>query len=86
MRAHGPMVCARGMVIALDVPSIYRLREAVRVLRAWQHDVAPMQLHPGDLGWFWRFGARATIAAVRTWSRKDQILASACSMVRICYG
>jgi GNAT superfamily N-acetyltransferase len=34
-----------------------------------------MQLHPGDLGWFWRFGAEATAAAVRTWSRDGQILA-----------
>ncbi|MBE1463175.1 ribosomal protein S18 acetylase RimI-like enzyme [Kibdelosporangium phytohabitans] len=34
-----------------------------------------MQLHPGDLGWFWRFGAEKTAAAVRTWSRDGQILA-----------
>lgn len=34
-----------------------------------------MQLHPGDLGWFWRFGAQATAAAVRTWSRGGRILA-----------
>ncbi|HEY5050725.1 MAG TPA: hypothetical protein VII50_07470, partial [Acidothermaceae bacterium] len=45
------------------------------VLREWQCDEAPMQLHPGDLGWFWRFGAEATAAAVRTWSRDGQILA-----------
>ncbi|HTW99445.1 MAG TPA: GNAT family N-acetyltransferase [Acidimicrobiales bacterium] len=34
-----------------------------------------MQLHPGDLGWFWRFGAQATAAAVRTWTRSGEILA-----------
>jgi hypothetical protein len=34
-----------------------------------------MQLHPGDLGWFWRFGAEATAAAVRTWSCDGQVLA-----------
>jgi len=34
-----------------------------------------MQLHPGDLGWFWQFGAEATAAAVRTWIRDGQILA-----------
>lgn len=45
------------------------------VLREWQHDKAPMQLHPGDIGWFWRFGAEATAAAVRTWSRGGRILA-----------
>jgi GNAT superfamily N-acetyltransferase len=47
----------------------------VRVLREWQHDGSPVQLHPGDLGWYWRFGAAATAAAVRTWSRGGQILA-----------
>ncbi|MFB7527419.1 GNAT family N-acetyltransferase [Streptomyces sp. NPDC056178] len=51
------------------------LSEAVGVLREWQNDGAPMQLHPGDLGWFWRSGAEATAAAVRTWSRDGQILA-----------
>lgn len=34
-----------------------------------------MQLHPGDLGWFWQFGAEATATAVRTWSRGGRILA-----------
>ncbi|MER7520534.1 GNAT family N-acetyltransferase [Streptomyces sp. NPDC126499] len=51
------------------------LREAVDALRAWQDDGAPVQLHPGDLGWFWRRGARATAAAVRTWHRDGRILA-----------
>ncbi|GGU62518.1 GNAT family N-acetyltransferase [Lentzea flava] len=49
--------------------------EAVRALREWQHDDAPFQLHPGDLGWYWRFGEEATAAAVRTWSRDGRILA-----------
>src|SRR6185312_16146214 len=49
--------------------------QVVGVLREWQYDGAPMQLHPGDLGWFWRFGAEATAAAVRTWCRDGQILA-----------
>ncbi len=34
-----------------------------------------MQLHPGDLGWYWRFGAEAVAAAVRTWSRDRRLLA-----------
>ena len=45
------------------------------MLREWQYDGAPVQLHPGDLGWYWRFGAEATAAAVRTWSRDGQSLA-----------
>jgi GNAT superfamily N-acetyltransferase len=51
------------------------LGQVVGVLQEWQYEGAPVQLHPGDLGWFWRFGAEATAAAVRTWSRDGRILA-----------
>jgi GNAT superfamily N-acetyltransferase len=61
--------------IVLSKPGVDGLSEAVRALREWQFDGAPVQLHPGDLGWYWRFGAEATAAAVRTWSRDGQILA-----------
>jgi ribosomal protein S18 acetylase RimI-like enzyme len=71
----GAVVCNRPMGIVLRTPGVDGLSEAVGVLREWQYDGAPMQLHPGDLGWFWRFGAEATAAAVRTWSRDGQILA-----------
>lgn len=63
------------MAVVLGKPGVDGLSEAVGVLREWQYDGAPMQLHPGDLGWFWRFGAEATATAVRTWSRDGQILA-----------
>jgi ribosomal protein S18 acetylase RimI-like enzyme len=63
------------MAIVLGKPGADGLSEAVDVLREWQYDGAPMQLHPGDLGWFWRFGAEATAAAVRTWARDGRILA-----------
>jgi ribosomal protein S18 acetylase RimI-like enzyme len=69
------VVCDRGMAIVLGMPGAGGLSEAVGVLREWQYDGAPMQLHPGDLGWFWRFGAEATAAAVRTWSRGGRVLA-----------
>jgi ribosomal protein S18 acetylase RimI-like enzyme len=59
----------------LGKPGVDGLRHAVAVLREWQYDGAPVQLHPGDLGWFWRFGASATAAAVRTWSRDGEVLA-----------
>jgi ribosomal protein S18 acetylase RimI-like enzyme len=64
-----------GMAIVLGMPGVGGLHEAVGAVRAWQYDGAPFQLHPGDLGWFWRSGAEATAAAVRTWSRDGQILA-----------
>jgi GNAT superfamily N-acetyltransferase len=63
------------MSIALSTPGVEGLGEAVRVLAGWQHDGAPVQLHPGDLGWYWRFGGQATAAAVRTWARDGQIQA-----------
>lgn len=63
------------MAIMLAEPGVGELGAAVGVLREWQHDGAPSQLHPGDLGWFWRFGAEATAAAVRTWRRDGRVLA-----------
>ncbi|NDL58722.1 GNAT family N-acetyltransferase [Phytoactinopolyspora mesophila] len=63
------------MTIALGKPGVDDLDEAVGVLRQWQYDGAPMQLHPGDVGWYWQSGAAATAAALRTWSRNGQILA-----------
>lgn len=61
--------------IELSTPDVGELGEAVGALREWQDDAAPMQLHPGDLGWFWQYGAQATAAAVRAWRRDGQLLA-----------
>ncbi len=63
------------MAILLGQPGVEGLSETVHVLREWQSDGAPIQLHPGDLGWFWRFGPEATAAALQTWSRGGRILA-----------
>src|SRR3954452_3999152 len=76
VRRHEHVVVSdRAMATVLGQPGVEGLSQAVGVLREWQYDGAPVQLHPGDLGWFWRFGAEATAAAVRTWSRDGQILA-----------
>jgi len=61
--------------IVTSTPTPDKLGEAVLALREWQHDGAPAQLHPGDLGWHWSYGAQATADAVRTWSRDGQVLA-----------
>ncbi|HEY8474517.1 MAG TPA: GNAT family N-acetyltransferase [Natronosporangium sp.] len=63
------------MAIVQGTPSVDELGEAVAALRAWQYEGAPIQLHPGDLGWHWRFGAAATAAAVRIWRRDGEVLA-----------
>jgi ribosomal protein S18 acetylase RimI-like enzyme len=51
------------------------LREIVEAVAAWQHTGGPVQLHPGDLGWNWRFGVQVVAGAVRVWTRDGQILA-----------
>lgn len=63
------------MTIELGTPDVAHLGIVVRALRDWQDEAAPTQLHPGDLGWFWRYGAQATAAALRTWSRDGLLLA-----------
>ncbi|MFJ8669811.1 GNAT family N-acetyltransferase [Streptomyces sp. NPDC093600] len=63
------------MTMGLGRPGVDGLGEVVGVLREWQYEGAPVQLHPGDLGWFWRSGAQATAEAVRTWSRDGRMLA-----------
>ncbi len=63
------------MPITSSTPAPDRLAHVVATLRAWQDEAVPLQLHPGDLGWFWRFGTDAVAAAVRTWSRDDELVA-----------
>ena len=63
------------MTITLITPGIRELGPVVDALRDWQFEGAEMQLHPGDLGWFWRFGETETAAAVRTWTRDGDIVA-----------
>jgi ribosomal protein S18 acetylase RimI-like enzyme len=75
VRTVGGVVCDRGMAIEMGTPGVDGLGDVVRVLRGWQHDGAPVQLHPGDVGWVWRFGAQRTAEATRTWSRAGQVLA-----------
>ncbi|TAM90364.1 MAG: N-acetyltransferase [Jatrophihabitans sp.] len=63
------------MAITLQTPGPDGLGGAVAALRDWQDDGAPFQLHPGDLGWFWRFGEQAVSRALRIWRRDGRIVA-----------
>lgn len=63
------------MAIELAGPRTDELGDVVRVLARWQHDGGPVQVHPGDVGWFWRYGAPRTAEATRTWSRAGEVLA-----------
>jgi GNAT superfamily N-acetyltransferase len=63
------------MDFELHTPGTGELGDPIAALREWQSDDAPMQLHPGDLGWFHQLGAERAAAAVRTWNRDGRILA-----------
>lgn len=64
------------MATDLNTPEVTELDQVVSALRRWQREDAPIQLHPGDLGWRWRFGAELLAGSVRTWSRDGEILAA----------
>lgn len=75
MRGASAVMCDRAMSNVLSVPGVDELDGVVDALREWQYEGAPIQLHPGDLGWFWSAGPQATAAAVRTWSGGGRLLA-----------
>jgi GNAT superfamily N-acetyltransferase len=61
--------------ITVQTPTTDRLGSVVTVMASWQRDGVPVQLHPGDLGWQWRFGADALADSLRVWSRDQEIVA-----------
>ena len=63
------------MTIALSTVQVDELDAVVGALREFQREGASVQLHPGDLGWFWRFGAEKAAARLRTWSREGRVVA-----------
>jgi len=62
------------MTATLGTATAASLDEVVEAVASWQQDGAPVQLHPGDLGWNWSFGATHLAESVRVW-RDEQILA-----------
>jgi ribosomal protein S18 acetylase RimI-like enzyme len=63
------------VAIELSTPGVGDLDAVVRALREWQRDSVPFQLHPGDIGWFWREGEQKTAASLRTWTSDGRIIA-----------
>ncbi|WBQ02418.1 GNAT family N-acetyltransferase [Kribbella sp. CA-293567] len=63
------------MTIRLQTPAVDGLARLVEQLGEWQSEEGPVQLHPGDLGWFWRFGDERAAGAVRVWERDGRTLA-----------
>src|SRR3954468_19402114 len=64
------------MSITLESATPASLGDIVDAVARWQEEGAPVQLHPGDLGWAWRFGAPTLSDDVRVWRRDGQILAA----------
>ena len=63
------------MSITLQLATPASLEEVTETVATWQQDGGAVQLHAGDLGWHWRFGAEELAGAVRVWRRHGQILA-----------
>lgn len=63
------------MTIELCTVGAGDLGELLAMLGEWQRDESPLQLHPGDVAWYWRFGAATLAASVRTWRRDGRVIA-----------
>lgn len=68
-------MCDHLVVIEVGTPTVAELGGVGAALAQWQHEGAALQLHPGDLGWFWRLGTSAAAAAVRTWREDGELVA-----------
>lgn len=63
------------MAIECGTPGVDELPGLSEVLAGWQRTGDPVQLHSGDVGWFWRFGAKSTADALRVWRYDGQVRA-----------
>lgn len=64
------------MTISLQPGTPAVLDEVVEAVASWQQEGAPVQVHPGDLGWNGSRGAEVLAREVRLWRRGGQILAA----------
>src|SRR5690242_19388877 len=63
------------MQVHLTTPTPDQLDDVVADVSVWQQEGLPVQLHPGDLGWAWRFGSVPLARALRVWTVDDTRLA-----------
>jgi predicted N-acetyltransferase YhbS len=61
--------------IVLTRPRSDEISQIIEVLGQWQEDEEVVQLHPGDIGWFQRFGIQKVTGSLRTWSRNGKVFA-----------
>lgn len=62
------------MDIVLSTPTVAEVGDCLDHLGQWQQNNVP-QLHPGDIGWFWRFGAEKAAEAIRIWRKRGETVA-----------
>ncbi|MFN8158959.1 MAG: GNAT family N-acetyltransferase [Candidatus Nanopelagicales bacterium] len=65
------------MTVSLRTPLSADLPDLLEALGRWQRDAAPVQLHPGDVGWFQRLGEAALLEALRGWWLEGRLVAVA---------
>lgn len=63
------------MTIELSRPAVGELDDVVTHLGHWQRTGAPIQLHPGDVGWFSLRGPDALASRLRVWRRDGEPVA-----------
>lgn len=65
-----------GVSISVRTPSLAQLPGIIDAVASWQYEGFPVQVHPGDLGWYQRFGAEALAEALRLWEVDGTIVAA----------
>lgn len=75
LRPSAPSDGLGAVSVLLATPTAPELPDVIAALATWQDDGLPVQLHPGDLGWYGRAGTADTAAALRTWSRDGDLVA-----------
>lgn len=59
----------------MEIPTADDLPAIIDLVGSWQTEGQPVQVHPGDLGWYQRFGAEALASALRLWGDNGETVA-----------
>lgn len=59
--------------MTMHIPSADDLPGIIDTVASWQREGLPIQVHPGDLGWYQRFGAVALASALRVWTHDGEV-------------
>lgn len=63
------------MGLKMLIPAAPQVAGLVDELASWQHDGLPLQLHPGDVGWYAMRGLNSTARSLRVWADREAIYA-----------